>query len=156
MDITSEYLEFEKLIVVSDDDKALRHIDRLCEEKGHTEEVDSKHYQEFIEMSDEEISAVMRFFIYSRADGVNTMLAKDAPDEDFINLVIKMLQLMARGRLWCGEDFNVVYAKPIGPAPTAKEWDAINQRIGAARHLIGAAYLECGKTSSEKDDCPSS
>ncbi|WP_136061456.1 hypothetical protein [Pontiella sulfatireligans] len=147
---SAEHLVLEKLIDASNDsDPFLLAMDRVCEKKGHTEKVDHEVFQAFPQSTDKEMSGMMCFIIIARRNVVNRMMDDNAPDEDFITLVTNMLLLVARGRLWFGDEFELVYAKPIGPSPTPEEWDAIHQRIDNTRHMIGEAYLACGQASSE-------
>lgn len=147
-----KHLELEKLIDVSEDDPILRNIEKMLEENGHVEEVDHDHFQEFAQLTDEEISAMMRFIIYARADAINALSEKaGTKDRDLFELVRKTLLLMARGWLWCGDGYEVLCAKPVGPAPTGREWNAIKHRIDLAYPLIGEAYKTCAKASREQD-----
>lgn len=147
----NELYELERAISVDEKDPVLDVIDGILTKRGHTADIDADHFEEFSKLSDDEICGMMKFIIFARADAINASLDQDDTTErDLFELVRKPLLLMARGWLWCGDDFQLLCAKPIGPVPTSQEWDAITHRIDLAYPLIGQAFEACAKASGDE------
>lgn len=111
----------------------LRFIERCCKQGGSVTEGGPDHHQFFVEMSDQEMQAVVRAIISgfrlatSRAVTINGLEGRHP--ERFLGQIRTLLYLVARGNILFNYDEVPMFFMPTGSPPSPEMRDTILARI---------------------------
>lgn len=128
-------------------DKRIELLDaykRICRDRGAVLPVSPAYYQWFIDLSDDDMSELIRLIILDRADEINSWIfavPRTKTEQDIYDYVAKQLHLLALGYIQFDRDGSLGCFAPLGPDPTPAEERGIDLRIRSSRPLFRPTFI---------------
>lgn len=124
--------------------EVMKFIFRICESSGSTCPVNDDDYNDFINLTNKQITAIIKGIIIDRANDFNQMCNNlNKSDKNVYDLITTILDLIARGIIKFGEETRkLVFYKPIGNPPNEVMEKKIQKKIEESKPLIFKAFKE--------------
>ena len=120
-------------------------IEMFCREAGGVKDVGPEFYQLFLDLTEDEMRAVIEAVIENLWTNLYRFCAREAErDEQVLAYPEPYLYLVARGTLGFSDDGRFAFSAPDGPRPTPDMQRRILARIRADRQLVADAIFAVG------------
>jgi hypothetical protein len=117
-------------------------IEMFCREKGGVKDVGPESYQMFLDMTEDEMRAVIEAVVQNLWTNLCRLFRREEiGDEEVLAFPEPYLYLVARGTLGFSDDWAFAFSAPNGPRPTPDMQRRILDRIRADRHLVPDAIM---------------